>query len=150
MNWKVLLVSIAVLPGLVFDLLPAEAGSAWVFQSPSGDTVFPENTVGCAGDIIRYSTRYQGKAYQGKLRIQSPSGQGCEGGRGRWIQGSFEERSQDGAELCRGRLSLYLTLDPRGGSTVQWSNIQAAPGYRCSGSGTSPKLPLSYTPIYHD
>jgi hypothetical protein len=149
MNWKTFLVPIALLPALI-NMTPAVAGSISLFQSPSGDTVFPEQAFGCAGNVVRYSTRYQGKSYQGTLRINSPKGLACEGGRGRWVKGSFEERSQDGTQRCKGQLSLYLTLDPQGGSTVQWSNIQAVPGYACSGIGTAPKLPLNYVSMYHD
>lgn len=150
MNWKAVLLPIGLLPLLASNIHPALAGSTWIFRSPSADTVFPENAIGCAGDLVKYNTRYQGQTYQGTLRVSSPKGLGCEGGRGRWVKGTFEERSLDGAERCTGQLTLYLTVDPNGGSSAQWSNIRAVPGYGCSGVGTAPKLPLIYTPIYHD
>lgn len=114
------------------------------FRSASGDTVFPSAAFGCAGDTIQYTTRYQGKPYAGALWVKSPAGLACEGGRGRVVRGYFEERSQDGGDWCWGQLTLYLLPLPSG-SYAQWNNIQAVPGYRCSGAGTTPKLPLSYT-----
>lgn len=148
MNWKAWLLPIGLLPLLAGPA--AIAGSTSIFRSATGDTVFPESAVGCAGDVVHYSTQYAGKAYQGTLWINQPRGQDCEGGRGRSVKGYFEERSSDGSEWCHGQLSLYLTLDPRGGSFAQWSNIQAVPGHRCSGVGSAPSLPLIYSYVYHD
>lgn len=150
MNWKAMLLPVGLLPILALSVNPAIAGSASVFKSVSGDTVFPTSVVGCVGDVVKYSTRYQGTTYQGTLRIKSPSDHGCDGGRGRWVVGNFEERNQEGTQRCKGQLTLYLTLDPRGGSSAKWSNIQAVPGYRCSGIGTSPQLPLVYATVAHD
>ena len=134
--------SIALIPTLTIAQV---ATAAPHFRSESGDTVFPTRAVGCAGDVVSYQTRYQGKTYRGTFRISRPSGLDCEGGRGRWVSGTFEERSQNGTERCKGQLRLYLTLDPRGGSSAQWSNIQTVRGYRCAGVGTTPRLPLFYS-----
>lgn len=150
MRWKMMWLSIGLLSIGMTPIAPALSGSVGVFRSSSGDTVFPQTAVGCAGDVIQYSTRYKGMAYQGTLWVKSPQGQACEGGRGRWVTGYFEERSQTGAHWCKGQLSLYLTLDPRGGSSAQWSNIEAVPGYACSGTGTTPRLPLVHRSVYHN
>lgn len=149
MRWNRMLLPIGLLPIWMMTIAPARSGSAAVFRSPSGDTVFPEAAVGCAGDVVHYSTRYRGTTYQGTLWVNSPRGQACEGGRGRRVTGYFEERSQTGTDWCKGQLTLYLTLDPQGGSSAQWSNIVAVPGHTCSGAGTAPRLPLIYKFVYH-
>ena len=114
------------------------------FRSATGDTVFPSRAFGCAGDKVPYTTRFRQKNYLGSVWVKSPTGLACEGGRGRVVNGYFEERSQDGAEWCQGQLTLYLLPLPSG-SYAQWNSIQPVPGYRCSGAGTTFKLPLSYT-----
>ena len=144
MNWKAVLLPVGLLALLVARVNPAIARDLSIFQSTSGDTIFPENAIGCAGDVVHYSTRYHSKAYQGTMQVKSPNNPHCDGGRWRLVSGNFEERSQDGTERCMSQLALYLTLDPRGGSSAQWNHIQAVPGYRCAGIGTAPKLSLVY------
>lgn len=140
--WKAILLPIGILVFTTFSIATVRAGQN-AFRSATGDTVFPSAAFGCAGDKVPYTTRFQQKNYTGKLWVKSPIGLNCEGGRGRVVKGYFEERSQDGAEWCQGQLTLYLLPLPSG-SYAQWSNIQPVPGYRCSGTGNTPRLALSY------
>jgi hypothetical protein len=122
------------------------------YHSSSGDTVFPGSAEGaCAGDVIPYTTQYQGTTYTGVLQVRSPSGIDCEGGRGRVISGFFEEKdaavfggSTDLGRWCSGRLTLTLNHG-HGDSSARWQNIHAAPGFNCSGADNPLDLPLIYT-----
>ncbi|XGV96408.1 MAG: hypothetical protein ACAF41_27210 [Leptolyngbya sp. BL-A-14] len=143
MKIRILMPTIGAIMLLVVGAGNALAGQN-AFRSVSGDTVFPSAAFGCAGDTVHYTTHYQGKPFAGTLWVKSPAGLNCEGGRGRVVQGYFEEWSQDGGDWCQGQLKLYLLPLPNG-SYAQWSNIKAIPGYRCAGVGTAPKLPLRYT-----
>ncbi|HEY9642243.1 MAG TPA: hypothetical protein V6C57_17280 [Coleofasciculaceae cyanobacterium] len=153
LHWKHILLGIAAWLTLAIAQLPALAQSTAQYRSQSGDTVFPGSAVGgCAGDVISYTTQYQGVAYTGVLQVRSPSGIHCEGGRSRVVSGYFEEKNAavfsggpERGQWCSGRLTLSL-YQGHGDSSAQWSHIQAAPGYDCAGAGTALKLPLIYTP----
>jgi hypothetical protein len=149
LNWKRILFVTAGL--LAIAQTSALSQPTAQYQSQSGDTIFPGSAAGgCAGDVIPYTTQYQGVAYTGVLQVRSPSGIDCEGGRSRVVSGYFEEKnaavsggSSDRGQWCSGRLTLSL-YQGYGDSSAEWSNIQAAPGYTCAGAGTTPKLPLIY------
>lgn len=138
--------------GFVSAQAPRSIQQSAQYHSSSGDTLFPGGAEGaCAGDIIPYTTQYQGITYTGVLQVRSPSGINCDGGRGRVVSGFFEEKdaavfggSADRGQWCSGRLTLTLNHG-HGDSSARWQNIHAAPGFNCSGTDTSLDLPLSYT-----
>lgn len=142
MKIRTLIPSIGTLMLLIGAADTALAGQN-AFRSVSGDTVFPSTAFSCAGYTVHYTTHYQGKSFAGTLWVKSPAGLNCEGGRGRVVQGYFEEWSQNSGDWCQGQLKLYLLPLPDG-SYAEWSNIRAVPGYHCSGVGMAPKLPLRY------
>jgi hypothetical protein len=138
--------------GFVSAQAPQSAQRSAQYHSLTGDTVFPEAAAGaCAGDIISYTTHFQGTSYTGVLQVRSPSGTDCDGGRGRVVSGFFEEKdaavfggSTDRGQWCSGRLTLTLNQG-HGDSSARWQNIHAAPGFNCSGSDAPLDLPLIYT-----
>jgi hypothetical protein len=116
-----------------------------IYRSATGETIFPASAqAACAGKVVTYNTRYRGSTYEGYLWVESPIGADCEGGRGRTLQGYFEERGSRN-EWCRGRLTVYLTHGPAGGSYVRWDEIHAVPKYDCPGAGSTPSLVLYYS-----
>jgi hypothetical protein len=138
--------------GFVSAQAPRSVQGSAQYHSSSGDTVFPSAAEGaCAGDIIPYTTQFQGTTYTGILQVRSPSGIDCEGGRGRVVSGFFEEKdatvfggSADRGQWCSGRLTLTLNHG-HGDSSARWQNIHAAPGFNCSGADIPLELPLIYT-----
>jgi hypothetical protein len=131
---------------LVSNAQPAQAETdrAEIYQyiSASGDTVFPGSvSQTCLGKrTINYRTRYGGTTYQGTLDVDDDN---CDAtGRGLRVSGIFEERSRDGEQRCRGRLSVYTHQYPDSRNYAKWDSIEAVPGYYCSGTGTQPILTL--------
>ena len=140
--------------GFVKAQSPRSAQQGEQYSSSSGNTVIPGSAGGaCAGDIVQYTTQYEGVTYTGTLQVRSPNGIDCEGGRGRVVSGFFEEKdaavfggSPDRGQWCSGGLTLTLRQG-HGDSSAHWQNVHAAPGFTCPGAGDSFELPLIYDRI---
>jgi hypothetical protein len=75
-----------------------------VFQK--GQTIVPQAVIqACLGDIVEYKTQYLDTKLMGHFWIKKHTTTICPSNGGKMI-GYFEERSPDGRQFCRGRMTM--------------------------------------------